>query len=737
MKKKTSFIVGLSVLATMSLSVALCMTNTNGVMANAAVARQDGMTFDGFSVRVNVSEEDTTGEGVRFHVGMTTALYESLLNEEGTALKNGVSTGTVIIPTQLKTGDLTKDTLKATVVETTDKWFAVKDEDEQTTTGMQSIVYLWDIPSTNYGNDISVVGYINDNGTITYSDEAARSMSWVAQEEYNDTNSKFDADMKAELKETYIDKKVVMNVDGTTTTETVEYGKTLSVDAPEKTGYTFDGWFNKSGTAKWDMTNTVINPINLYAQYTRNKGYEILVDPNSTVASDYEVRNDSESGSVNKQLVPAIVGGTETIGTTEKVIKINVADGTTLVSGQGHYIFHCKNLTKARMQNFDYVTVNGYAEGSANGLAFCAASGWNRIKTMRQADQKGAFSFTIPAEYLTDDTFRFGFSDYTGDSSSRLQNLYITSIVGGYNDVETDKELNLLTKTGLTAAEFSGTYFENESGTKTTIDNLSAFTPTEGGKIVLKLNVKGYVASEVEIKVNVVLAYNDFLLLGLNDETNYVVSQRETSTQTQHQHITQTIVDGTNIGADGNVLYINTSTMPQNGHMRVHIPKISTTQLNYFDYYTIVGYVDNTGTEFSIGAASSTTGEVDTDERLLNIVGNFSYKVESKYFVGEYLQFCFGDYTRLRENPAKGMYISSITGGYNDVEAGTEVNLVEKTGFTETELAGTYFEKADGTTDPIADLAAFAPTEAGKIMLVINKTGYKQTTVAINVVAQA
>ncbi len=738
MKNRKRLILGVGLAACASLCIGIYTTNMQNMKASAAVTREERMTVDGFSVRVNVSPEDTTGEGVRFHVGMTTALYESLLNTERTAFRDGVTTGTIIIPTQLKSGDLNVNTDKAIKKETTNSWFVRKDADEQVT-GMQSIVYLWDIPSTNYGNDISVVGYINDNGNVTYSDELAHSMSWVAKDEYDDPNTDFDAAMLAQLKEKYIDKKVTYHNGDAEEEDTVEYGATLSVVDPEKAGYTFGGWYNQAGTAKWDMENEVINPINLYAQWNRNKGYEVLVDPNTTEASDYEIRSrkdDASMGPVSK-LEPEIVDGTSTIGTTEKVIKVNTASGSTAVTGagSGHYLFHCKNLTRERLQNFDYVTINGYADVERDsGFRFFAADGWTNVAATESTHLKGAFSYTIPKEYLTDDTFRFDFGDHTGSNANRLQNFYIISIVGGYNEVETDETLNLLTKTGLTATELAGTCFKNADGTKTPIDDLAAFTPEEAGKIILKYNVKGYVASQQEINVVALSAYNDFLRLGLKDEDIYTVTQRGATTELTA--ITETIVDGNDTPANvnGKVLFVDLTNSPvRQGHIQLNISGVTLDQLQHFDYYTLVGYIDYNGSNFTVGSMSA----IQTVDRLENEKLDFTFKVKSDYF-SEGVKFCFGDYTYNSNVHPEKLYIISITGGYDDVAiSGEPFDLLTMTGFTETELAGSYFVPTGGTQENISNLAAFTPSTAGKIVLVITKEGYKQTTVEINVTAEA
>ena len=725
MKNRASLILRLSLLASMSLSVGICVSGVEYAMANEGVVRESAMTVDGFSVRVNVSPDDQTGEGVRFHIGMTTDLYNSLLNNEKTAFKDGVSTGTVIIPTALKSGDLTKDTAKATVEDTSNAWFEVKDENQQVI-GMQSVVYLWDIPSANYGNDISVVGYINDNGTIKYSEEESRSMSWVAKEEYNDSESKFDATMKAELKSKYIDKKVTFNNDGDSSETVVEYGQTLSVSEPTKQGYTFDGWFNKTGTAKWDMTTQVTNPINLYAQWTRNTGYEdfLWLDENNT--DNYVVSERGKTAALT-QVTKEIVDGS-TIGEQGNVLKLKLMKNTNMC-------FHIPNVTSEKLNNFDYYTVVGYADCTRTGFRVASYDkNATYLESEKLTDIKGKFEYKVKKDYFNE-YLQFVIANQTGSGSDAMQYLYIISITGGYDSVETGAQLNLVEKTGFTAAELAGTYFENASGEQTVISDLTAFTPAQIGKIVLELNVKGYAQSELEMEVVAPLPiYNDLLLLGENDVTNYIVTEREKGVANEYNGVTKEIVDGAAIGVDGKVLKVDTSTV-SNANLRFHMPNVATDKLNNFDYYTIVGYVDCNRAGFRVSAAKSTTEEVGTNSglRMTDIKGSFTYKVDKEYFVGDHLQFIFADWTGTNSERAKGLYLISITGGYNSVEAGTQLNLVEKTGFTAAELAGTYFENASGAQTVVSDLTAFTPTEAGTIVLICNKEGYRKANVTIQV----
>ena len=73
----------------------------------------------------------------------------------------------------------------------------------------------------------------------------------------------------------------------------------------------------------------------------------------------------------------------------------------------------------------------------------------------------------------------------------------------GNGEVIEIEEVDLLTKTGLTAAELSGTYLEKADGTIVvlTAEQLQHFIPSEQGKLVLSINVKDYAETEIEIKI--------------------------------------------------------------------------------------------------------------------------------------------------------------------------------------------------------------------------------------------
>ncbi|WP_271006635.1 InlB B-repeat-containing protein [Listeria seeligeri] len=68
--------------------------------------------------------------------------------------------------------------------------------------------------------------------------------------------------------------KAIFDVDGTTTSQTVNYQSLLTKPTdPTKEGYTFTGWYDaKTGGKKWDFTTDKMpaNDITLYAQFSKN-----------------------------------------------------------------------------------------------------------------------------------------------------------------------------------------------------------------------------------------------------------------------------------------------------------------------------------------------------------------------------------------------------------------------------------------------------------------------------------
>ncbi len=382
--------------------------------------------------------------------------------------------------------------------------------------------------------------------------------------------------------------------------------------------------------------------------------YEDFLGLGEDETSKYTVLNRKSDGTTNvsAEITKSIVDGT-VIGVDGKVLRLET--GETVQNGT--FIFEMPSIVNGQMNSFDYYTIVGYVDCARDGFRISAISnGVEVVASERLQNVKGRFEYKIKKEYFGE-YLQFIFADWTGTASNQAKCLYIASITGGYNEVGLGTELNLLTKTGLTATELEGTYFKNARGVQTVIPDLSAFTPTEVGEIVLVVSKEGFNDSVVAISI---IDPTDLLRVAANDVTKYTVLNAGGSVSAE---ITKSIVDGTAIGVDGMVLRLETGETAQNGTFIFNIPSFTSAELDEFDYYTIVGYVDCARNGFRISAISNGV-EVAEGERLLNVKGRFEYRVDKQYF-GEYLQFIFADWTGTASDQAKCLYIASITGGYN------------------------------------------------------------------------
>ena len=275
------------ILVTALSTVAICCFALVGVNAAhvyaANVVNENEYFVQGGAVKI----KDERGAGVKFHVAMTEDYFKTYgtIGADGKGILNsGVTTGTLLLPYCLTEGKkLTVDgTYKATVSnsDTTNVWF--KDGDY-----MQSVVYLYNIPETDYGTEISVRGYIKNGDNYTYTtQEDGISMSFVAQAEYNDTNSALTAEEKQSLKSTYLEKTISYCVEGKTTSETVNYlGLTSECPVPAAEladGSKFVGWATKDGTIVKNVSSSrVKNSMDLYATYRQKV---LMTDENAALS---------------------------------------------------------------------------------------------------------------------------------------------------------------------------------------------------------------------------------------------------------------------------------------------------------------------------------------------------------------------------------------------------------------------------------------------------------------------
>lgn len=295
MRKIKKFLVSslLAVTAGCCALTALILPKTGAEVKNAnaatTVAYEAQFTVRGGSVRVSNTA------GIRFHVSIPTDVFQNTyggtipdaVGKAGT-IGDGWTTGTLLLPVNKLNGNelfakadtANAKTYKATVSdsETTNMWYLREENDTQF---MQTIVYLYDLPASNYGTEIAVRAYITNGTDYIYTEqENGISMSYVASEAYANANSEYAGN--TELKATYIDKTVNLHVDGATSVQNVAYLANISNPAATERAADNDeflGYYDWKGN-EVDIKAPIKNNMDVYARYRES----IVL---SSLASDY------------------------------------------------------------------------------------------------------------------------------------------------------------------------------------------------------------------------------------------------------------------------------------------------------------------------------------------------------------------------------------------------------------------------------------------------------------------
>ena len=216
----------------------------------------------GASVRV---VNDEYGEAVRFHAHMSKTAFEEI--STGGAIDQGVKTYVAILPDiLLADGETVETTANSQVmlIETTGFWH------EYDANTMESIAFVYDIPESYFGLNLSAVSYVEMGGNKVYSQDRAQvSMSWVAQQEINSQDTLLSQDQLDQLRLSYLKEYDVTFVNGTETTmvEDVVSGSYLQTVAPEGDGI-FLGWYINNSNVQWKFDkHTVSQNVTLNAKW--------------------------------------------------------------------------------------------------------------------------------------------------------------------------------------------------------------------------------------------------------------------------------------------------------------------------------------------------------------------------------------------------------------------------------------------------------------------------------------
>ena len=255
----------LCIAAVMCFSTAIIIGH-KAFAAETVAAESDYQVYGG-SVKI----ADARGAGVKFHVVMTENYFRTYgtIGEDGKGtLNSGVQTGTLLLPHRLTNGQNltvggTGYGAAVSDSDTSEIWRKVK---LNGTDYMQSVVYLYNIPDTDYGTEISVRGYVLSGGEYTYTAQKdVISMSYVAKAALKSGDIALSEADKTNIQETYLNKTVRYHVNGVVTEETVDYLDTVA-NLPTVSDGSFIGWANKNGEFVTNVSSTRIkNHIDLYA----------------------------------------------------------------------------------------------------------------------------------------------------------------------------------------------------------------------------------------------------------------------------------------------------------------------------------------------------------------------------------------------------------------------------------------------------------------------------------------
>lgn len=233
-KTKKFTLVGLFFALIISICAILPMVNAKSAHADEGMVAREATVADlensayytvrGASVRI------VDPVGIRFHVIVEKSVYDQVLTQDG-VLKEGVTTGTLVIPADLLDGELTLSTTKAENAVTNELWSVEKDQSGVATGYMKSLVYLHDIPEASLNRTLAVRGYATVDGQTYYTQTVLRSPVSVAVAACNSNEEKQEVKDSAKA---IADKVAMISVDAkgnTTNLNAVDGDMNLCYDA--------------------------------------------------------------------------------------------------------------------------------------------------------------------------------------------------------------------------------------------------------------------------------------------------------------------------------------------------------------------------------------------------------------------------------------------------------------------------------------------------------------------------
>ena len=248
--------------------------NVANVTANAADSANDAKKLESM-VLGDVSFRLTGDYGIRCDVTLDATDYTDL-----TAVNSGITTGVLVIPTDLLDGELTLDTpyvgkgVTYDASNNVDKWIVADDGTAET------YAYIDNVPTMSYTRNLTFCAYYTVDGATEYTATKTTSLTCVAQsllqEDVADDTTL--TDDLSEIVEGYVSDYTVVFQDGVTGDELSRTAVSANGSVEENTvtkpetdptlfGGEFKGWY--VGDKEWNFeTDTITGDTLITAKYS-------------------------------------------------------------------------------------------------------------------------------------------------------------------------------------------------------------------------------------------------------------------------------------------------------------------------------------------------------------------------------------------------------------------------------------------------------------------------------------
>ena len=246
---KNRKLIGLLVASVLTMGLGVLCYGVGEVQAKAETSTPptaSAIDLLGASIRYIPEEESPNTGSIRYGMSVSAENYANFTAD--------LNVGLLIIPQNKLEGELTFDTAEvgvATVFGGTDKKVnAFKKQKDGT---YEAYVYVWNIGSTAWDNNIAIRGYIKNGEDRSYSTETlVRSVREVASLAYNDPET---SAVNQEKLETYLN-GTEYTVSFGENTESYEFGTDFTVpqQVPTKEHYNFVGWCLEGSEELYDFT---------------------------------------------------------------------------------------------------------------------------------------------------------------------------------------------------------------------------------------------------------------------------------------------------------------------------------------------------------------------------------------------------------------------------------------------------------------------------------------------------